>query len=165
VAESRAASSVSMRCGPWCGAWLRSRRPSGAPLGVVASEPLVARLAAHAVARTELGHGVVATLVIGDELQALVHGCSLQPGHPTPRERAALELECHPSSRKNLLPINPVCTCAPHNESLHSTSAIECGCFAVSSCHVCLRVNSAVDRNAASVRSGGYRSLDVSHRG
>src|SRR6185437_4595520 len=69
------------------------------PLGVVASEPLVARLAAHAVAFTELGHGGVATLVIGDELQALVHGCSLQPGHPTPRERAALELECHQSTR------------------------------------------------------------------
>ncbi len=56
------------------------------PLGLVAGEPLVAGLAAHAVARAELGEVVQAAPVVADEVSALLHGMGLLPGHrPPPR--------------------------------------------------------------------------------
>lgn len=52
----------------------------GSAAGVVARQPLVASLAAHAVARAEFGHRIEPVLVIGDEAFALVHGIGVDIG-------------------------------------------------------------------------------------
>ena len=66
--------------------------------------------------------------MIGDELQPLVHRGHLLPGHRFPRERDARTVECHPSCRNNLLPINPVYTPQVPNVALHADGRIsDCG--------------------------------------
>ena len=90
-------------------------------LAHIPGEPLVARLPTDAVPRTELGHRVGTALMIGDELQPLVHRGHLLPGHRSSRERAAQTVECHPSCRNILLPINPVYTRLMSNVSLQLT--------------------------------------------
>ena len=53
-----------------------------------AAQPLVSRLPADSVASAQLSHGVKAFGVISNEVNALLHGCSLHPGHrPTSRVR------------------------------------------------------------------------------
>ena len=76
----------------------------------VSREPLIASLPADVIPCAELRHAVQAALMIGNKLQALGHRGHLLPGHRSPRERAAPTVECHPSSRNTLLPINPDCT-------------------------------------------------------
>jgi hypothetical protein len=76
-------------------------------------EPLVAGLPANAVAGAELRSRVKTTSIVDDEPFALFHGCRLQPRHrptsPTKGWPCSLQ-ECHPSSRFEVLPINPVRT-------------------------------------------------------
>ena len=114
------------------GAVVRRVTPLGKPKRAVdrgARKQLVAGLPTHAVSATELGHRVEPALMIGHELQPLVHRGHLLPEHRSPRERAAPTVECHPSCRNTLLPINPVCTRLrsnvalklPSNRAAHST--------------------------------------------
>ena len=65
-----------------------------------------------AAAGAELGHVVEATLVVGDELRALVHREGRLPGHRHLAAGSARTVWCYPSSRNILLPINPGCTVA-----------------------------------------------------
>src|SRR5665647_1565627 len=97
---------------------------SACPFGLIAREPLVAGLPANAVAGTEVRHRIPATLMIGNELHPLVHGRDLLPGHRSSRERDAPTVECHPSCRNTLLPINPVCTLMAPNPALQLTAEL-----------------------------------------
>jgi hypothetical protein len=79
---------------------MRHVTPLGEParaVNRVACEPLVARLPTHVVPGTKLRHRVEPALMIGHELQPLIHRRPRRPGHRSPRERAAPTASGHVS--------------------------------------------------------------------
>src|SRR5439155_26192297 len=85
----------------------------------VARDPLVARLAADAIARAELGHCVELAIPVCDEVHPFLHGVRLRPRHAH-LPVGSLE-ECHPCCRSDLLPMYPVCTVPRPNMALDRT--------------------------------------------
>ena len=86
-------------------------------------EPLVAGLTADAESLAQLGHGVEALGVEGDEACALGHGSGVGPRHGGKRLCRG-ERICHPCARSGVLPMCPVHTLGAANSPLHADEEV-----------------------------------------
>ena len=94
---------------------------SARPLVAEAIEPLVAGVAADAIAHAELGHGPMAAVEVLGEVVAFEHGVGLLPGHRLSSLTSRRSVNHVPGQLSSMY---QGCTTLPTNNPLHLTAGV-----------------------------------------